>query len=197
MVSGRWSSRTTMLSSHCVKTGVAFDQIQFATEFHDESESSSRRAWLGTLNFEKSTIRQLNWSWLHQTLETAQVSFSNEVLYCRCLITNNKEYRIDRTSSHTTMQSRKVIIFTSQGQDPRKSSIMRSSTRSKMTKWYCKVKHRIQREKQIIQSDQDVHVYGLWWMEWKLLLYGLSLSLSLNLFESMTIFASSSRAVWV
>ena len=25
---------------------------------------------------------------------------------------------------------------------------------------YCKVKNRIQGEKQIIQSDQDVHVYG-------------------------------------
>ena len=25
---------------------------------------------------------------------------------------------------------------------------------------YCKVKDRIQREKQVIQSDQDVHVYG-------------------------------------
>ena len=40
---------------------------------------------------------------------------------------------------------------------------------------YCKVKDRIQREKQVIQSNQDVHVYGLWWMEWKLLLYDLSL----------------------
>ena len=57
---------------------------------------------------------------------------------------------------------------------------------------YCKVKDRIQREKQIIQSDQDVHVYGLWWMEWKLLFCGLSLSLSLNPFESMAISSSLS-----
>ena len=40
---------------------------------------------------------------------------------------------------------------------------------------YCKVKDRIQKEKQIIQSDQDVHMHELWWMEWKLLLYDLSL----------------------
>ena len=51
---------------------------------------------------------------------------------------------------------------------------------------YCKLKNRIQRENQIIQSDQDVHVYGLWWMEWKLLLY--NLSLYINSFESMAIF---------
>ena len=50
---------------------------------------------------------------------------------------------------------------------------------------YCKVKNRIQREKQIIPSDQDVHVYGLWWMRWKLLLCGPSLSI--NSFESMAI----------
>ena len=136
MVSGRWSSRTTMLFSHCVKTGVAFDQIQFATEFHDESESSSRRAWLGTLNFEKSTIRQLNWSWLHQTLEKAQVFLPNEVLYCRCLITNNKEHCIDWISSHTTMQSRWVFILNPEGKYHGMISIMRSSTRSKRTKWY-------------------------------------------------------------
>ena len=53
---------------------------------------------------------------------------------------------------------------------------------------YCKVKNRIQREKQIIQSDQDVHVYGLWWMEWKLLLY--DLSPYINSSESMAIFFS-------
>ena len=126
MVSGRWSSRTTMLSSRCVKTGVAFDQIQFATEFRDESESSSRRAWLGTLNFKKSTIRQLNWSWLHQSLEKTQVFLPNEVLYCRCLITNNKEHCINWTSSHTMMQSRWVIILNSQGQYYGMMSIMRS-----------------------------------------------------------------------
>ena len=50
---------------------------------------------------------------------------------------------------------------------------------------YCKVKDRIQREKQVIQSDQDVHVHGLWWMEWKLLLY--DLSPYINSFESMAI----------
>ena len=50
---------------------------------------------------------------------------------------------------------------------------------------YCKVKNRIQREKQVIQSDQDVHVYGLCWMEWKLLLY--DLSPYINSFESMDI----------
>ena len=44
MVSGQWSGRTTMLSSFCVKTGVVSDQFQFANEFHDESESTSRRA---------------------------------------------------------------------------------------------------------------------------------------------------------
>jgi len=51
---------------------------------------------------------------------------------------------------------------------------------------YCKVKNRIQREKQIIQSDQDVNVYGLWWMDRKLLLY--DLSPYINSFESMAIF---------
>ena len=51
---------------------------------------------------------------------------------------------------------------------------------------YCKVKDRIQREKQVIQSDQDVHVYGLWWMEWKLLLY--DLSPYINSLESMAVF---------
>ena len=50
---------------------------------------------------------------------------------------------------------------------------------------YCKVKDRIQIEKQVIQSDQDVHMYGLWWMEWKLLLY--DLSPYINSFESMAI----------
>ena len=50
---------------------------------------------------------------------------------------------------------------------------------------YYKVKDRIQREKQVIQSYQDVHVYGLWWMEGKLLLY--DLSLYINSFESMAI----------
>ena len=50
---------------------------------------------------------------------------------------------------------------------------------------FCKVKDRIQREKQVIQSDQDVHVYGLWWMKWKLLLY--DLSPYINSFESMDI----------
>ena len=39
---------------------------------------------------------------------------------------------------------------------------------------YCKVKNRIQKERLVIQSVQDVHVYGLWWMKWKLLLYDLS-----------------------
>ena len=29
---------------------------------------------------------------------------------------------------------------------------------------YCKVKNRIQGGKLVIQSDQDVHVYGIWWM---------------------------------
>ena len=53
---------------------------------------------------------------------------------------------------------------------------------------YCKVKNRIQREIQVIQSDQDVHVYGLWWMEWKLLLF--DLSPCINSFESMAIFFS-------
>ena len=62
--------------------------------------------------------------------------------------------------------------------------------------YIAKSKNRIQREKQIIQSDQDVHVYGLWWMEWKLLLCGLSLSLSLNLFESMTISSSLSVSLF-
>src|SRR6185437_11050220 len=51
---------------------------------------------------------------------------------------------------------------------------------------YCKVKDRIQKEKQVIQLDQDVHVYGLWRMEWKLLLY--DLSPYINSFESMAIF---------
>ena len=50
---------------------------------------------------------------------------------------------------------------------------------------YCKFKNRIQREKQVIQSDQDVHMHGLWWMEWKLLLY--DLSPYINSFESMAI----------
>ena len=53
---------------------------------------------------------------------------------------------------------------------------------------YCKVKNQIQTEKQVIQSDQDVHVYGLWWMEWKLLLF--DLSPCINSFESMAIFFS-------
>ena len=36
-------------------------------------------------------------------------------------------------------------------------------------------------KKQIIQSDQDVHVYGLWCMEWKLLLCMISLSIQILL----------------
>ena len=51
--------------------------------------------------------------------------------------------------------------------------------------YIAKSKNRIQREKQVIQSDQDVHVHGLWWMEWKLLLY--DLSPYINSFESMAI----------
>ena len=51
--------------------------------------------------------------------------------------------------------------------------------------YIAKSKNRIQREKQIIQSDQDVHVYRLWWMEWKLLLY--DLSPYINSLESMAI----------
>jgi len=50
----------------------------------------------------------------------------------------------------------------------------------------CNVKNRIQREKQVIQSDQDVHVHGLWWMERKLLLY--DLSPYIIFFESMANF---------
>ena len=38
--------------------------------------------------------------------------------------------------------------------------------------------------KQITQSNQDVHVYEIWWMNWRLLLYGLSL---INSFEDMSI----------
>ena len=49
-----------------------------------------------------------------------------------------------------------------------------------------KSKTRSKEEKQVIQSDQDVHVYGLWWMEWKLLLY--DLSPYINSFEIMAIF---------
>ena len=41
-------------------------------------------------------------------------------------------------------------------------------------------------KKQVIQSDQDVHVHGLWWMEWKHLLY--DLSPYINSLESMAIF---------
>ena len=117
---------TTILSSLCVKTGVVSDHFQSANESHDESESTSRWAWLGTLNFKKSTIRLLNWSWLQPTLKKARVSLPNEVLYCRCLITNNKEHYIDWTSSHITMQSRWVIILNSQGQYYGMMSIMRS-----------------------------------------------------------------------
>ena len=43
-------------------------------------------------------------------------------------------------------------------------------------------------KKQVIQSDQDVHVYGLWWKEWKFLLY--DLSPYINSFESMANFFS-------
>jgi hypothetical protein len=49
----------------------------------------------------------------------------------------------------------------------------------------CKVKNRIQREKQITQSDQDVHVYGLWWTRLKLLLCDLSPSIKFS--ESIAI----------
>ena len=41
-------------------------------------------------------------------------------------------------------------------------------------------------KKQVIQLDQDVHVHGLWWMEWKLLSY--DLSPYINSFESIAIF---------
>ena len=54
---------------------------------------------------------------------------------------------------------------------------------------YCKVKDRIQREKQVIQSDQDVHVYGLWWMRWKLLfVWSLSLKILLRAWLSVFFF---------
>ena len=132
MVSGQWFGRTTMLSSLYVKTGIVYDQFQFAIELHDKSKSTSRQAWFRTLNLKKSTLRCLNWSWLHPTLEKARALFSNEVLYCCCLITNTKECRIDRTSSRITMQSRWVIILDLQGQYHGMISIMRSSTRSKV-----------------------------------------------------------------
>ena len=78
MVSGQWSGRTTMLSSFCVKTGLVSEQFQFANEFHNESESTSRQAWFGTLDFEKSTLQQLGWSWLHPPLEKAQILCSKK-----------------------------------------------------------------------------------------------------------------------
>ena len=125
-----------MLSFLYVKTGVVSYHLQSANELHDKSKSTSRWAWLGTLNFKKSTIRLLNWSWLQPTLKKARVSLLNEVLYCRCLITNNKEHCIDWISSHTTMQSRWVFILNPEGKYHGMISIMRSSTRSKRTKWY-------------------------------------------------------------
>ena len=50
---------------------------------------------------------------------------------------------------------------------------------------YCKVKNWIHREKYIIQSNQDVHMYEVWWMKWRLLVY--DLFLSINSFEDMAI----------
>ena len=44
MVSGQWFGRTTMLSSLYVKTGIVYDQFQFAIELHDKSKSTSRQA---------------------------------------------------------------------------------------------------------------------------------------------------------
>ena len=52
--------------------------------------------------------------------------------------------------------------------------------------WIAKSKTGSKEKKQVIQSDQDVHVHGLWCMEWKLLLY--DLSPYINSFESMAIF---------
>ena len=134
MVSGQWSGRTTMLSSFCVKTGVVSDQFQFAKEFHDESELTSRQAWLGTLDFEKSTLRQLNWLWLHPTLENDRILRLNEVLYCRCLITNSNEHCINRETRkppHYGAIQVSKFYFLSQGQYHGMICIMRSSTRSK------------------------------------------------------------------
>ena len=70
------------------------------------------------------------------TLVKGSNSLFEEVLYCRCLITNNKEHCIDWISSHTTMQSRWVFILNPEGKYHGMISIMRSSTRSKRTKWY-------------------------------------------------------------
>jgi len=44
MSSSQWSGRTTLLSFLCIKTGVVFDQVQFANKLYDKSELTLRRA---------------------------------------------------------------------------------------------------------------------------------------------------------
>ena len=114
MVSGQWSGRTTMLSSLCVETGVVSDQFQFANELHDESESTLRQAWLGTLDFEKSTLRQLNWSWLHPTLEKAR-------------ILRLKKYSIAVAWSPTTMKTASIEKATTLWCNPGKKFLSNTS----------------------------------------------------------------------
>ena len=91
-----------------------------------------------------STLRsQQSGNWIDRDCirrwKRLKFSFSNEVLYCRLLITNNKEHCIDRTSSHILVQSKWLNIVNPQGQYHETMSIIRSSTRSKRTKWYSRV----------------------------------------------------------
>ena len=128
-----------MLSFLYVKTGVVSYHLQSANELHDKSESTSRWAWLGTLNLKKSTLRRLNWSWWHLTLKKAQV-FPSEWSVLLSLLDHQWQRTLHRSDKYPHYDAiKEVIIFTSQGQDRGKINIMRSSTRSKRTKWYSRV----------------------------------------------------------
>ena len=59
------------------------------------------------------------WPW-----KRLKFSLPNEVFYCRCLITSDKEHYIDQTSSHTMMQSRKWLY-----------SLLRGKTAGKLISW--------------------------------------------------------------
>ena len=80
----------------------------------------SRQIWI---NFKTSVIWH-SWFWEVNTsaIELIMIAYNlgkgsnsplNEVLYCRCLITNNNEHSISQESDHITMQSRLVISNTS------------------------------------------------------------------------------------
>ena len=79
------------------------------------------------------------WPW-----KRLKFSLPNEVFYCRCLITNDKEHYIDQTSSHTMMQSRKWLY-----------SLLRGKTAGKLISW--EVRHDQRGPNDIPDAPQTPH----------------------------------------